>query len=73
MTPHPNTTRLKDLMARHRVSIKEVAQLLGRSSKTVRMWRSKTEPSIPDTLLELLELKLKAAEKAKSDGQEITA
>lgn len=73
MTPHPNTTRLKELMALHGVSIKEVAQLLGRSSKTVRMWRSKNEPSIPDPLLELLELKLKPAEKSDRDGQEITA
>ena len=73
MNPHPNTTRLKELMAQRNLSIKDVAQLLGRSSKTVRMWRSKTEPSIPDALLELLELKLKPAEKAKTDGQEITA
>lgn len=73
MTPHPNTTRLKELMAQRNLSIKDVAHLLGRSSKTVRMWRSKTEPSIPDALLELLELKLKAASEAETAGQEITA
>jgi len=45
-------------MAQHGVSIGDVAALLSRSKKTVRMWRSRNEPSIPDAQLELLELKL---------------
>lgn len=65
MTLDPKTKRLRELMARHHVDIGDVATLLSRSKKTVRMWRSRNEPSIPDGLLELLELKLtqRSAEK----------
>ena len=45
-------------MDTHRLSIGDVANILSRNKKTVRMWRSQNEPSIPDALLELLELKL---------------
>lgn len=54
----PKTSRLRDLMDTHRLSIGDVANILSRNKKTVRMWRSQNEPSIPDALLELLELKL---------------
>ncbi|WP_312388143.1 hypothetical protein [Stutzerimonas nitrititolerans] len=58
MTLDPKTLRLRALMTQHGVSIGDVAALLSRSKKTVRMWRSRNEPSIPDAQLELLELKL---------------
>lgn len=58
MTLDPKTLRLRALMTQHGVSIGDVATLLSRSKKTVRMWRSRNEPSIPDAQLELLELKL---------------
>ena len=58
MTLDPKTLRLRALMTQHGVSIVDVATLLSRSKKTVRMWRSRNEPSIPDAQLELLELKL---------------
>jgi len=58
VTLDPKTQRLRALMAQHGVSIGDVAALLSRSKKTVRMWRSRNEPSIPDAQLELLELKL---------------
>ncbi len=58
MTLNLKTQRLIALMADHNVGIPDVAELVNRSEKTVRMWRSKNEPSIPDELLELLELKL---------------
>lgn len=66
MTPHPNTTRLRSLMAQHNVTISDVAALLSRKEKTVRMWRSRSGPAIPDTLLELLGLKL--TQKAGADA-----
>ncbi|MCQ4311714.1 hypothetical protein NAV33_07370 [Pseudomonas stutzeri] len=58
VTLNPKTQRLINLMAQHNVGIPDVSALVNRSEKTVRMWRSKNEPSIPDELLELLELKL---------------
>jgi len=58
VTLSTNTTRLRSLMLQHNVDISAVATLLSRSNKTVRMWRSRSGPSIPDALLELLELKL---------------
>lgn len=65
MTFDPKTKRLRELMEQYHVGINDVAALLSRSKKTVRMWRSRNEPSIPDGQLELLELKLaqRSAEK----------
>lgn len=61
MTIPANTSRLIRLMDEHKLTAKEVAQMLGRSAKTVRMWRCVSEPEIPGNLLELLELKLAKA------------
>lgn len=49
--------RLRRIMADHSLTIEEVATLLKRSPQTVRTWRCKNNQDIPDTALELLELK----------------
>lgn len=53
-----NTQRLCQLMAEYSVSPREVAEMLNRSYQTVLIWRSVNAQNIPDSLLELLELKL---------------
>lgn len=58
MTPSGNTTRLKALMAKHRLSAPDVAKILKRSAHTVAEWRCSNANNIPDHLLELLELRL---------------
>jgi len=51
--------RLRDVMSRYRLSATDVAELLGVSQKSVWNWRSYGHRSaIPETKLELLELKL---------------
>lgn len=59
LTMQTRTEKLRSLMADHNLSEDKVAELLGRSVTTVRIWRCKTEASkvIPQPLLELLELK----------------
>lgn len=64
---HQNTTRLHRLMTQHRVTPREVAALLNRSYQTVLTWRSTNDQNIPDSMLELLELKL------SQRGKETTA
>lgn len=54
---HQNTIKLHELMRRNNLSSKTVAELTGRSGKTVRRWRSKSGEPIPDHMLELLTLK----------------
>lgn len=58
MTTVTNNMILRRLMQKHRLSCKAVAELLGRSPKTIRNFRCANGPQIPNTLLELLELKL---------------
>lgn len=58
--PETNTTRLRQLMAEHKLKAKDVAAILDRTPKTVRMWRCCTGPAIPDSLLKLLEHELRA-------------
>ncbi len=60
MTIPANTTRLLALMSEHKLKAKDVAAILDRTPKTVRMWRCATGPVIPDSLLKLLELELKS-------------
>ena len=55
---HQNTARLRRLMTQHQVTPREVAALLNRSYQTVLTWRSINDQNIPDSMLELLELKL---------------
>lgn len=55
---HPNTLRLHQLMAEHKLNGPAVAALLNRSLKTVHCWRSQSPAPIPTHLLELLELKI---------------
>lgn len=58
MAPLPNTIELKAVMASNQLRIADVAKLLDRKPKTVRMWRSEHGPAIPDSLLKLLKLQL---------------
>ena len=55
---HHNTARLRQLMAEHKLSCPDVAKLLGRAHQTVLIWCSVNPQNIPDSMLELLELKL---------------
>jgi len=54
-----NTQSLSQLMADYQLSPLDVARLLNRSYQTVLIWRSVSPQDIPDTLLELLDLKLR--------------
>lgn len=56
---HKNTARLRTLMVEHKVTPKEVAAMLSRSYQTILKYRCKNGNIMPDSLLELLELKLK--------------
>lgn len=60
MSKHENTVKLHDLMRQYQLDGPEVADLLGRSLKTVHCWRSESPLPIPTHMLELLELKLSA-------------
>jgi len=53
------TTRLKNLMEQHKVTTKEVGELLDRSTQTVRCWRCQWESrTIPHHTLAVLEMLL---------------
>lgn len=58
MQQHPNSRRLIALMDTHQVSPSDIAEMTGRSYKTVLQWRSSKTQIIPDVMLEFLELKL---------------
>ncbi len=61
-----NTQRLCKVMADYSVSPREVAEMLNRSYQTVLIWRSVNDQNIPDSMLELLELKLSLRGKEKA-------
>lgn len=56
MPPQENTQRLLHLMAACRLSIKDVAELTGRSVQTVKIWRCSNSQNIPPRYLAVLEL-----------------
>ena len=58
MPPSSNTVKLKALMSKHNLRAPDVAKILKRSDQTVREWRCSNANDIPDSLLELLELRL---------------
>lgn len=58
MSNSPNREKLLQLMADHRLSVAQVAELLGRSAQTVNEWRCINAKNISDNNLELLEFKL---------------
>jgi transcriptional regulator with XRE-family HTH domain len=59
---HERTVALRQLMARHGLSARDVARLLGCSETTVRIWRCKHEGRvIPANTLRLLELEVERA------------
>jgi transcriptional regulator with XRE-family HTH domain len=55
------TEQLRAIMKRHKLKAKDVAEIVGRSQTTVRIWRcaSSVRP-IPASVLRLLELELDA-------------
>lgn len=60
MDTNERTNQLRKLMDDHRLSDANVAEMLGRTPMTVKIWRCQTEESkcIPAHMLELLALKL---------------
>lgn len=58
--PPANTLILRELMQAHDLSPSDVAEMTGRSYRTVLQWRSCRSQTIPDSMLELLELKIQA-------------
>lgn len=60
MSTPPNTKLLKELMSQHRLSCKDVAELLDRSVSTVEEWRCASSRTISDSHLALLQLRLAA-------------
>ena len=73
MTPAPsaNTAQLKALMAKYRLNADDVAELLDRKPHTVREWRCANANDIPNSLLELLTMKLAA--RPLPQGAEVSA
>lgn len=59
MTQTERTERLRQIMARHKLSAQAVGDILDRSAQTVRGWRCKYDKrAIPVNELKLLELTL---------------
>ena len=56
MPPHENTQRLLHLMSACRLSIKDVAEMTGRSVQTVKIWRCANNQTIPPRYLAVLEM-----------------
>lgn len=54
----PQRRRLVELMKAHNLTAKATGELLGRSERTVLIWRCQGGKEIPAVMLELLELKL---------------
>jgi transcriptional regulator with XRE-family HTH domain len=52
------TARLRQLMQRHNLSAADVAEILGRTAQTVRVWRCDNEQTIPADALRVLEFTL---------------
>lgn len=60
---HERTTALRQLMARRGISARQAGEIVGRTEKTVRMWRCRTgERVIPEHTLEILDLKTRVRE-----------
>ena len=53
-----NQQELMDLMYKHKLQASDVATLLNIQPNTVRVWRCNIGMSMPDSKLELLQLKL---------------
>ena len=60
MVLHKNTRRLRELMGQHDLSLRDVADITGRSYKSVQRWRCKSGTAIPDSVLSVLEAKLES-------------
>lgn len=66
MAISPNRTkRLRDLMENYDLSCDTVAELTAREVTTVYVWRNGDHNSIPETVLQLLEMKVAATKKPK--------
>lgn len=58
---HPNTIKLRQLMAANRLKAKDVAKIVRREPITVNIWRcADNRRVIPTELLDLVELSIKA-------------
>lgn len=63
---HPNTAKLRKLMADNKLAAKDVGRVLKREPLTVHIWMCKDNRRvIPDNLLRLLELELSTSKAAK--------
>lgn len=54
------TDRLRALMKAHKLDAADVAQILGRTPQTVRVWCCSNEQTIPQDALRVLEMTLAA-------------
>jgi DNA-binding transcriptional regulator YiaG len=54
---NPLTTQLRSIMAKHKLTTRAVAELLGRSRQCVKRWSSE-HTIIPEPMLELLKYKI---------------
>lgn len=60
VTMSDKTEKLREIMRKHKLSNKTVAEMIGRSEQTVRIWScANGGREIPTTVLELLEFKVK--------------
>ena len=57
-----NQQELLDLMYFNKLSASDVASMLSCTPNTVRVWRCNARSAMPDSMLELLKLKLQKTE-----------
>lgn len=63
---HERTVRLLEIMRSRRLKSPDVAQMLDRSSQTIRMWRCESKV-IPDHALTALEVAVAELDKRRAD------
>lgn len=56
---HQNTRKLRALVEEYCVELSLISRLTGRSYQRVKDWHSGKYHTVPDSMLELIELKLK--------------
>jgi hypothetical protein len=56
---HPNTAKFRSLVKEYGLTLKQVATITRRSYQRAKDWHSGKYHTVPDSMLELIELKLK--------------
>lgn len=73
MSADEKRAELKRVMREYSVSSKDVAEILGRSSQTIRNWRSSSDAEPPINELRLLKFELEARNASLSTNEKAPA